>query len=56
MTAAGMLAARVAETPKVMAADNRPAHTRGGFVTQSMINQYGSYQAARDAMKERQNG
>jgi hypothetical protein len=55
MTAAA-LAERVAAMPKVRTADGRLARERGGFVTQSMINQHGSADAARDAMKERQNG
>lgn len=31
-------------------ANGRPAFTRGGFVTQAMIDRYGSYSAARLAM------
>lgn len=33
--------------------DGRPAYTRGGFVTQAMIDAHGGYQAARQAVAER---
>lgn len=33
---------------RIVTLDNgKPAYTRGGFVTQRMINEHGSYQAAR---------
>ena len=31
----------------VLLANGKPAYTRGGLVTQRMINEHGSYQAAR---------
>lgn len=31
----------------VLLANGKAAYTRGGFVTQRMINEHGSYQAAR---------
>jgi hypothetical protein len=50
---AAALAERVAAMPKVRTADHQLARNRGGFVTQSMINQHGSYAAARAAMEKR---
>lgn len=32
----------------VLLANGKPAYTRGGFVTEHMIKEHGSYQAARD--------
>lgn len=32
----------------VLLANGKPAYTRGGFVTQRMIDEHGSYKAARD--------
>jgi len=31
----------------VLLANGKPAYTRGGFVTEQMIKEHGSYQAAR---------
>lgn len=35
-------------------ASGQPAYTRGGFVTQEMINRHGSYLAARQAVANRE--
>ena len=39
--------------PKVVLANGQPAYTRGGFVSQKMIEQFGSYSAARQVARFR---
>ena len=45
-----MIGAPIAPAPRkcrVTLANGQPAHTRGGFVTEAMCRQHGSYEAAR---------
>lgn len=38
---------------RVRLSNGEPAYTRGGFVTQAMIDKHGSYQSAREALRNK---